>query len=334
MIIEIPSYSRDGFSRALAQFAPIDIVIRGRDSSPDGTPSEKEDREAALTALAKSQNCPIWDMCNSAPITIDDRRVKEGFTISIPGRDPATPLWHELTEWLSTRASGKHLLLDMTSLGGSCLFQLHRAAHEEGSIRLSYIYTSPQYYPQVERPDAIPPVITRAIKQPYGYRSFAQEHMLGQERKHVIVLGFDRHRPNKFIEHYQWSIQQVHVLLGNPAYVEGGVEQAKLSLGTVFDEIRRFDHVHDIDPKRIRSDGDGVGVVDVLHELGQDDCNLDIVPLGPKPTLLGCIVYWHELSEEKREKTRFLYDFPAMRAARTRGIGTTWLYPEVLVPSK
>lgn len=334
MPIEIGPADLAGFYRAASGLPDIDIIIRGCEQLAGGGSPPNEERESVLAALAATQTFPVWQMRTSDSDLDGQRGGKDHFAIIQPEGSVQLPLWHELTTWLTQHAGGKHLLLDMTSLSGSCLFQLHRAAAEAGSIRLSYLYTSPERYPQVDTPDEIPPVVTRSIKQPYGYRSFAQEHLPGRRRKHVIVLGFDRHRPNKFIEHYQWPLQQVHVLLGSPAYVEGGTEQAMLSLGSVFEDIKRLGHVHEVDPKRLWSDDVGAGVVDVLKSLDSDGSSLDIVPLGPKPTLLGCIVYWHGLSVEQQEETRFLYDFPVSRQIRTSGIGVSWLYPNVINPER
>lgn len=330
--IEIGPADLGGFHRAISGSPPIDIIVRGCERSADGGSPPSEERESVLAALAAAEAFPVWQVRTSSPELDNELGGKDRFAIIQLGGNISLSLWHELTSWLVRHTSGKHLLLDMTSLSGSCLFQLHRAAVEAGTVRFSYLYTSPERYPQVDTPDAIPPVVTRSIKQPYGYRSFAQEHLPGRRRKHVIVLGFDRHRPNKFIEHYQWPLQQVHVLLGDPAYVNGGVEQAKLSLGSVFEDIKRLGHVHVVDPKRLWSDDIGTGVVNVLKSLDCDGSSLDIIPLGPKPTLLGCIVYWHSLNLERQEETRFLYDFPVNRQTRTSGVGVSWLYPDVIMP--
>ncbi len=318
---------------ALSQrFSSFDLLLLGKELNGEGRKPDLEPREGILPQQAKRAGVPTWLMRIASDEDASDKDAKDRFALFRPDEGTECPLWHELPEWMRTHCAGKHLLLDLTTLSGSSLFQLHRSARIAGNVRLSYAYTTPKRYPQVDKPDAIPPVITRAIKQPYGYRSFAQEHTRGGRRRHILLLGFDRHRPNKFIEHYQWPLADVHALLGDPAYVQGGVEQAKRSLGSVYNELESLGHVKVINPKLLWGRDGEMGVVDALSELCSDVGSVDIVPLGPKPTLLGCIVYWHGLDESRQQQTRLLYDFPVTRKVRTTGVETTWVYPDVVVP--
>lgn len=310
----------------------FDIVVTGCEIASNGGTPMAEEREKVLAAYSRMQGVPGWSMriASAGADGFDDG--KDRFAISRPAEGWAFPLWHELPDWLRTNCAGKHILMDLTTLSGSSIFQLHAAAIRAANVRVSYCYTTPKHYPQVDRPDEVPPVVTRSIKQPYGYRSFAQEHGSNTVRRHVIVLGFDRHRPNKFIEHYQWPMSDVRVLLGDPAYVSGGVEQAKKSLGTVFGELERAGNVCIINPKLLQSTTTELGVVDALTALAVGADGIDIVPLGPKPTLLGSVVYWHGLSHVQQERTRILYDFPVSRQVRTTGVSVTWLYKHVIQP--
>ena len=309
----------------------VDILLRGNERNGLDQVPDPEDRDAVLKEAADAASIVIWNIHIATETEMEKSKSKDCFCIERPGKDMETPVWHGLTEWLQTHCQGLHLLLDMTTLSGSSMFQLHRAALEAKCVCLSYAYTTPVSYPQVEEPEAVPPVITRAIKQPYGYRSFAQEHMHSRQRRHVILLGFDRHRPNKFIEHYQWRMEDVHVLLGDPAYVDGGVEQAKLSLGPVYDELIKQKQVHVINPKLLYGDSAKHGVVDGLKNVCNGINSVDLVPLGPKPTLLGAIIFWHSLSPEMQEHTRILYDFPVTRKSRTNGVKDCWIYPDVVM---
>jgi CobQ/CobB/MinD/ParA nucleotide binding domain len=312
----------------------VDVLLRGHELNAQGRHVPTEEREHVLQDAAKIANVPIWRIRIASDEEVTDSAAKDRFAIKRPGEALETPFWHELADWLRQHCSEKHLMLDLTTLSGSCLFQLHRAALHAGCTKLSYAYTTPVRYPQVDTPDTVPPVVTRAIKQPYGYRSFAQEHLRSGKRRHLIVLGFDRHRPNKFIEHYQWPLEDVHLLLGNPAYVDGGVEQAQKSMGTVYRELDKLGHVHIINPKLLFNTSEGSGVVNTLEQLSADVQSVDIVPLGPKPTLLGVMVYWHMLPEQQQALTRILYDFPITRQQRTRGTHLTWVYDSVLTPMK
>lgn len=313
--------------------ATFDALILGNELGTDGKAHHTEKREQPLREQGKRAGLPSWfmRMGNKNDDGLDD--AKDRFAILRPGQGNDFPLWHELPVWLKTHCAGKHLLVDLTTLSGSSIFQLHAAASVARCVQLSYAYTTPQRYPQVDRPDDVPPMITRSIKQPYGYRSFAQEQLRQGKRRHIIVLGFDRHRPNKFIEHYQWPLEDVYALLGDPAYVQGGVEQAQFSLGSVYNELKRLDHVRIINPKLLHSNAGQIGIVDMLQALCGSVASVDLVPLGPKPTLLGCILYWHSLSESARAQTRLLFDFPVSRQVRTDGVEATWLYKEVLKPT-
>jgi hypothetical protein len=321
-----------GQNRLASALSTFDVLIQGNELGADGQGQPAETREQPLYEQGQRAGVPTWFMRMGSKAIDGHDDAKDRFAVQRHGHGNDHPLWHELPAWLTTHCTGKHLLVDLTTLSGSSVFQLHAAASLARCVRLSYAYTTPKRYPQVDRPDEIPPVITRSIKQPYGYRSFAQEQLRHGKRRHIIVLGFDRHRPNKFIEHYQWPLDDVYALLGDPAYVQGGVEQAQLSLGSVFAELRRLNHVQVINPKLLYSSEGQPGIVDALRALCGDVASVDLVPLGPKPTLLGCIVYWHSLPEPARAQTRMLFDFPVSRQVRTDGVDATWLYQDVLMP--
>lgn len=312
--------------------ANFDVVMTGCEIASNGGTPVAEEREKVLAAYSRKYGIPVWSMriANASLDGFNDG--KDRFAISRPAEGWTYPLWHEMRDWLQTNCGGKRVLFDLTTLSGSSIFQLHAAAISAKNVRVSYCYTTPKHYPQVDKPDEVPPVVTRSIKQPYGYRSFAQVHGSNMVRRHVIVLGFDRHRPNKFIEHYQWPMSEVRVLLGDPAYVAGGVEQAKKSLGTVFGELERVGNVRIINPKLLKSTLGERSVVDALTDLSLGIDGIDIVPLGPKPTLLGCLMYWHGLSHDRQERTRILYDFPISRQVRTTGVGVIWLYEDIILP--
>jgi len=327
-LIEI-SPDEVGSALLRTQLADIHAVVRGAELSPDNTLNFVEPRESLLLDAAAQLGIPVFNIRIGVPTIDVVADAKDRFLISAPDKTSELLAWYQLADWLHRKWAGKHLLLDLTTLSGSSIFQLHAAAIKAACVGISYLYTTPIKYPQVDKPDDIPPLVTRSIKQPHGYRSFAHEQSAGS-RKHIIVLGFDRHRPNKFIEHYQWPTEEVHVILGTPAYVGGGEEQARLSLGPIYHELDKIKHVHTVDPKLPAQNGETPGVADLLQKLTTDEDIIDLVPLGPKPTLLGCLMYWHGLSDERKERTRFLFDFPIMRQVRTEGVGVTWLYRDVL----
>jgi hypothetical protein len=304
----------------------FDVVMTG---VPDFETIPLENRSMPLqTAIRSKAVLQHLRVVTQSGYTDDGNAIakaQDGFgfymTDDISGQSPAiaTPNWFELTRTFNALFAGKSVLVDLTSLSGSAVFQFVRAFHGNPDIKVTYAYTAPKKYPQVENPDSYPPVVTRTIRQPFGYRSFAQEYDQGS-RVHVLLLGFDRHRPNKFIEHYQWPLREVRAVLGKPAYVDGGELQAELSIGHIFNELNLNGQVSFVDPKAPQD------VMDSLTSIYSGHAVMDIVPLGPKPVLLGTALYWLGLQPEQQERTRILYDFPKLRKQRTEGIGPTWTY--------
>jgi len=217
----------------LAILAGHDAVLLGDELKPNGQACDIEQRQQYLDQHLAAAQTTAWRLRagNAAVDDAGDSRVKDRFLLTGPGAPAAPVPWYELPAVLSQAFRGKRVLADLTSLGGSSVLQVHAAAMGQQTFGLSYLYLTPEQYPQTQRPDETPPVVTRTIKQPHGYRSFGQEQGEGGTRQHLIVLGFDRHRPNKFIEHYQWPNEEIRLLLCKPAYVEQGEEQARKSIG-------------------------------------------------------------------------------------------------------
>lgn len=310
-----------------------DILLLGAEQRPDGQDCEAEPRQQALMAHVRAWGGAVWRMRAGNPVVDDGQfgAIKDQFFLTSPSGHQDAVRWFDLPSLLVDKLAGKRVLADLTSLSGSSLLQLHSAAVQKRTFALGYLYLTPVHYPQTADPEGSSPVVTRTIKQPHGYRSFGQEHGEAGRRRHFIILGFDRHRPNKFIEHYQWPDDELQLLICRPAYVEGGEEQAQLSVGAVlYKRLEARGQVHQVNPMRVMGTPDDPGVADTLLKLSQGIDFIDVVPLGPKPTLLATAVFWHSLPEAQRERTRLLYDFPVVRQARSDGVQQAWLFEGVV----
>jgi len=58
----------------------------------------------------------------------------------------------------------------------------------------------------------------------------------------------------------------------------------------------------------------------------QSGAVLDILPFGPKPMVLGALLFYFSLPETDRERVRFLYDFPEYHQDHTTGVGRCFRY--------
>jgi hypothetical protein len=321
------------WSLILENFSDIDVLVVGlRVNSESSVPLGFETRENGVLDLLSKTGIESVEM---TPIEVSLDGSVEGVAkghysvVTANGKSTEQVRWNELGDWVEKNWVDKHVAVDLTTLSGGLLFQLYAAIHASKSVRLSAVYFVPDTYPQVDSDNDLLPVVTRSIKQPHGYSSFANEYIKGS-RKHVILLGFDRHRPNKFVEHYQWPISEVHALLGTPAFVASGEEQARKSLGPLYSQLEKLGQIHTVNPRLPISFGNQMGVCEQLMKLTEDADVIDIVPLGPKPTLLGCLIfYWQGIDELRRERVRFLYDFPTTRKQRTNGLRQIWLYKDL-----
>lgn len=310
-----------------------DVLLLGAEQRPDGQACDPESRQLALEAHMQAWGGAVWRMRSGNPVVDDGQfgAVKDQFFLTDPEGHQVPAHWFDLAALLADKLAGRRVLADLTTLSGSSLLQLHAAAMQRRAFDLSYLYLTPVHYPQTADPVGNSPVVTRTIKQPHGYRSFGQEHGESGQRRHFIILGFDRHRPNKFIEHYQWPDDELQLLICRPAYVDGGELQAQLSVGRdLYDQLKSKGQVHQVNPMNVVGTLDDPGVADTLMRLSEGIDFVDVVPLGPKPTLLATAVFWHMLPEARRERTRLLYDFPVVRQARSEGVQQAWLFERMV----
>lgn len=206
------------------------------------------------------------------------------------------------------------ILLDTSHLGFDKLLYLLPALQACRPAVLACYYVAPVDFHEIET-DALAVQDTLPIGQPKGYVALTAEETRANSQ-HVILLGFDKGRAWKFIQRYDWDEAHLHLLLGDPAFVING-ERIALEACQPWLEpfLKRFpDHLHHFDARKPEL------VRDFLNMQLSQTHWLDIVPLGPKPMLLGVLAFYFGLSQEERTRVRLLYDFSEQRARRCNGV--------------
>ncbi len=227
--------------------------------------------------------------------------------------------WNELGQVIEKIIPpGAFILLDTTHLGFDALLYLLPALRACRPAALACLYVAPSDFHEIEA-DALAVQDTLPIGQPKGYVALTTEETRASSR-HIVLLGFDKGRAWKFIQRYDWDEAHLHLLVGDPPFVEGGEKIALESCQPWLEAFRkRFpDHIHPMDarePALVR--------MYLLQQLEQTRW-LDIVPLGPKPMLLGVLWFYFGLAEADRGRVRLLYDFSEQRARRCSGVQTVY----------
>ena len=134
----------------------------------------------------------------------------------------------------------------------------------------------------------------------------------------MIIAGFDKDRALWFFDAYsRWQPQDRYALIGDPAHIKGGTKTASDANEWIEDipknNVKRGDSLN---PSATRK---------ILKGLYDRHGRLDIVPLGPKPMVLGMVQFYFSLPEEERNNIRILYDFPRGYRRRTKGIDKLYL---------
>lgn len=209
-----------------------------------------------------------------------------------------------------------HIMLDLTSLELDIILGLLPSLLEKNTASLFGLYLVPKSY-GVSAEDRLE-LLT--IAQPRGYVSFLPSlSYRHQNAAHFILLGFDLGRAQYFIDQYDWDNQQIHAVIGNPSYVPDGVQKAREANDSWLRQLPAA-NIHDIEAHL----ADKIG--QFFQEQFQKYAVLDIIPLGPKPMLLGTLLFYLRLPEQDRARVRILYDFPKPRPGCTQGIDHGYLY--------
>lgn len=225
--------------------------------------------------------------------------------------------WNDLEQFIAKIIpTGESILLDTTHLGFDTLLYLLPALRACKPASLACLYVAPINFDEIQN-DSLEVQDTLPIGQPMGYVALTTEETR-LHSQHLILLGFDKGRAWKFIQRYDWEEAHLHLLLGDPPFVAGGEIIALESCLPWLDSFRkRFpSHIHRLDA---RVPGQ---VQEFLKQRQEETQWLDIVPLGPKPMLLGVLWFYFSLSESDRARVRLLYDFSEQRARRCSGVQT------------
>lgn len=229
--------------------------------------------------------------------------------------------WNELSQLVAKIIQpGASILLDTTHLGFDTLLYLMPALRACHSATLACLYVAPVDFNEIQA-DSLEVQDTLPIGQPKGYVALTAEETRAHSR-HIVLLGFDKGRAWKFIQRYDWDDAHLHLLVGDPPFVDDGAEIALESCQPWLEPFRkRFPgHIHPLnahDPGAVR---------DFLKKQLEETRWLDIVPLGPKPMLLGVLWFYFALSDSERARVRLLYDFSEQRARRCSGVQTVYYW--------
>lgn len=223
--------------------------------------------------------------------------------------------WNELSKVLSDIIPpGGTILLDTSHLSFDTLLYLLPALRACQPTALVCLYIAPVDFHAIES-DSLDVQDTLPIGQPKGYVALTTEETRAHSR-HIVLLGFDQGRAWKFIQRYDWDEAHLHLLVGDPPFVENGANIALDACQPWLEPFRkRFpEQIHALDarePKKVQA---------FLREQLDAAHWLDIVPLGPKPMLLGVLAFYFGLSDSERARVRLLYDFSQQRLPRCDGI--------------
>ena len=231
---------------------------------------------------------------------------------------PWSRLAEEIRQCLNLHGvQSPEVVFDITSLELDAILYLipHLLLLEPTSLH--GLYLVPSEYAMKEKG-----LVLQSIQQPKGYVSFMPGLGGARQAHHYIIAGFDEGRAQRYIDAYDWGWEQLHGIIGDPAYVPDGVQSAS-NANRIWLERLESDcptNVHRIEaakPEMMRQ-----FLIGELAEKGL----LDIVPLGPKPMLLGVLFFYLGLAEKDRERVRILFDFPTPKAGCTVGVSKGFLF--------
>lgn len=223
--------------------------------------------------------------------------------------------WNELGQLIAKIIpTGESILVDTTHLNFDTLLYLLPALRACQPVSLACLYVAPINFDEIKA-DSLEVQDTLPIGQPKGYVALTTEEIRAHSQ-HLILLGFDKGRAWKFIQRYDWDETHLHLLLGDPPFVAGGEVIALDSCQPWLESFRKQfpDHIHRLDARVPEN------VLAFLRQRLEGSQWLDIVPLGPKPMLLGVLWFYFGLSEHERARVRLLYDFSEQRARRCSGV--------------
>lgn len=213
------------------------------------------------------------------------------------------------------------VVVDLTDSDWEVGFFVLPSLYSNPGLEVVCTFTSPDKYPQADTSRAHPPVDTYSIRQPPGW--FADFDSSGHQTRHVLFLGFDNDRAQKFIEHYDWIRACCVAVIGDPAYVGNGVRDSESANALLLKQIPKT-----AENRRTVPAANPTETMNLLRQLFLQHGTLNIMLLGTSPMTLGAVWFYLQLTDEQKAKVRFLHDFPLRQTGRTTGVGQTWLYPK------
>jgi len=222
--------------------------------------------------------------------------------------------FHKVLEGILTPRC-RHLLLDITSLEVDVLLLLMPLLAHLRMGNLTVLFLSPTSYGEAG------PRLSEwsTPRQPLGYVTLRPVVATEPSSEHWVLLGFDGGRVNRIIDAYDWEGGRIHALLGDPPYFPDGDNRAyRANQDWIEDNPRP--HLHRV------AAADTFKVRDLLVERFRSVALIDILPFGPKPMILGALLFYFSLPEEERERVRFLYDYPEYQPGHTTGVGRCFCY--------
>lgn len=263
----------------------------------------------------------FWEPTQRIGIDRTDLQSPHRFKLQTLTRQAASISWTELATWLAHEIKpGDSVLIDMCLLGFDTVLYLLPALLDLKLARLGVLYVAPQEYDFPK--DPLADLLLQPIEQPKAYVASLSHDKENPNTRHLVFLGFDHARAWKFIDARAWKLQNVHVALGDPPFVQRGVEHARAAAEPW---LKGFEadfpkHLHCI------AAHDPSATVRLCQEIFESSAWLDIVPIGPKPMNLGVLWFYFALPDNDRARVRLLYDFPQQQKPRSTGVGSITVY--------
>lgn len=244
------------------------------------------------------------------------------FSLTCGSHEAIEVSWSQLADSINkclkkNNVKHSHIIFDITSLELDTILYLLPQLVKLQPASIFGLYLVPEDY--VMKGHGL---ILQDIQQPRGYVSFEPGLTGARKAQHYIITGFDDGRAQRFIDKYDWGLEQLHGVIGKPSYVDKGYNHAwNANHGWLEPLKQKFpNQFHEIEaagPIKVR---------DFFRKQFDLYGMLDIVPLGPKPMLLGVLLFYLGLSEKNRECVRILFDFPTPIPNSTAGIDKGYLF--------
>jgi len=269
---------------------------------------EKEPRDGYLSNIIKNLNY------NVAIMTRTKENIPHHFDIIINKTKIDDITWYSIKEYLNPLIGNDHIkniILDITGMDLEILLYL-LPIFQKKDLNIYCIYITPAEYSKENFP-----IETQEIQQPKGYNTFPKESI--RNKGHLIILGFDELRAEKFIKEYDWNISNLYIVTG--ADSQDHSDRALSAAGPTINSMKN----HKKHKKHIQL-GNPNEIINFIKSLLNKYEFIDIVPLGPKSILLGIVLFYLSEKETLQEKIRLLYDFPISQEGRSKGIGELFLF--------